>query len=310
MLNVEFAPIQGYTEFIYRNLHNEIFGGIDCYYSPFIRLENHTIRNKDIRDVDPANNININFTPQIIVNGAEEFSTLVDYLSDLNYRRIDINMGCPFPLQTKKGRGAALLTNSDKFNDVCRCINKYSEIEFSIKMRLGMYSSQESITLLNIINDLKLHHLTIHPRIANQQYKGSIDHDSFRYIYDNTNHRIIYNGDITTIKDIRQIEQLYPNLYGIMIGRGLLTNPSLAQEYINNTLLTDSQRLSLVLQMHNKIFDYYSTTLQGEHQLLLKMKTFWEHLENIIGKKAYKSIKKSSNIHKYENALSLIWNNH
>lgn len=207
MLKIEFAPIQGYTEFIYRNLHNEIFGGVDCYYSPFIRLENHTIRNKDIRDVDPSNNLNINFTPQIIVNGADEFSTLVNYLNDLNYRHIDINMGCPFPLQTKKGRGAALLANSDKFNDVCRCISKFSDIEFSIKMRLGMHSSQESIELLNIINDLKLHHLTIHPRTADQQYKGIVDYDTFRYFYENANHRIIYNGDITTVEDIEQIEQ-------------------------------------------------------------------------------------------------------
>ncbi len=30
------APIQGTTVAYYRNIYNEIFGGIDAYYTPFI----------------------------------------------------------------------------------------------------------------------------------------------------------------------------------------------------------------------------------------------------------------------------------
>ena len=49
-----FAPIQGYTDWIYRRLHNELIGGVDGYFSPFLRLKGDgTIRNKDMRDVDP-----------------------------------------------------------------------------------------------------------------------------------------------------------------------------------------------------------------------------------------------------------------
>lgn len=47
------APLQGFTETAWRNAHEQSFGGIDAYYTPFIRLEKGTIRNKDKRDVSP-----------------------------------------------------------------------------------------------------------------------------------------------------------------------------------------------------------------------------------------------------------------
>lgn len=33
------APLQGFTEAAWRNAHEQTFGGVDAYYTPFIRLE-------------------------------------------------------------------------------------------------------------------------------------------------------------------------------------------------------------------------------------------------------------------------------
>ena len=43
-LPIHFAPLQGYTDVIYRNAHAACFGGIDAYYTPFVRLEKGTFR--------------------------------------------------------------------------------------------------------------------------------------------------------------------------------------------------------------------------------------------------------------------------
>ena len=43
------APLQGFTEAPWRNLHQEVFGGIDAYYTPFVRMEKGEFRNKDVR---------------------------------------------------------------------------------------------------------------------------------------------------------------------------------------------------------------------------------------------------------------------
>lgn len=40
------APLQGFTEAPWRNLHQEVFGGIDAYYTPFVRMEKGEFRNK------------------------------------------------------------------------------------------------------------------------------------------------------------------------------------------------------------------------------------------------------------------------
>lgn len=55
-LSVQFAPLQGYTEAVYRNAHESVFGGADIYYTPFVRVEKGTFRSKDIRDISPENN--------------------------------------------------------------------------------------------------------------------------------------------------------------------------------------------------------------------------------------------------------------
>lgn len=306
MYKIEFAPLQGYTDAIYRTIHNKVFGGINCYYSPFIRLEKGEVRQKDIKDILPENNENINLVPQIIVNSNEEFLKLTESVSNFGYKRIDINMGCPFPLQTKKGRGAALLQNTRHLETIVESINSINDIDFSIKMRLGMDSAEDAKGALEIINKAKLHHLTIHPRIAKQQYKGEIDYQTFDYIYQNCLHPIIYNGDILSQEDIYNIINIYPKIEGIMIGRGLLAKPYLAMELNKTIRLSVSERLSMIMKLHDAIYDHYSSVMQGEHQLLLKMKTFWEYLDEEIGKKPYKAIKKSVNIKKYELAIRLI----
>ena len=306
MYKIEFAPLQGYTDAIYRTMHNKVFGGINSYYSPFIRLEKGEVRQKDIKDILPENNENINLVPQIIVNSNEEFLKLTESVSNLGYKRIDINMGCPFPLQTKKGRGAALLQNTNHLEDIVESINSINDIDFSIKMRLGMDSAEDAKGALEIINKAKLHHITIHPRIAKQQYKGEIDYQTFDYIYQNCLHPIIYNGDILSQEDIYNIINIYPKIEGVMIGRGLLAKPYLAMELNKTIRLSVSERLSMIMKLHDAIYDHYSSVMQGEHQLLLKMKTFWEYLDEEIGKKPYKAIKKSVNIKKYELAIRLI----
>ena len=46
-MQVLFAPLQGYTTGIYRKAHAEIFGGVDAYYAPFLRIENGRPRERN-----------------------------------------------------------------------------------------------------------------------------------------------------------------------------------------------------------------------------------------------------------------------
>ena len=96
------APLQGFTEAVWRNIHSRIFGGIDGYFTPFIRYEHNEIRSKDIRDVECKNNTVQHLVPQIIAATPQEMRPLIALLQSEGYDCVDINMGCSFPLQVRK----------------------------------------------------------------------------------------------------------------------------------------------------------------------------------------------------------------
>ena len=55
-LPIHLAPLQGYTEAAYRNAHAAVFGGVDVYHTPFVRIDRGEFRHKDVRDILPENN--------------------------------------------------------------------------------------------------------------------------------------------------------------------------------------------------------------------------------------------------------------
>ena len=107
--------------------------------------------------------------------------------------------------------------------------------------------------------------------------------------YDSCTLPLFYNGDIRTLPDIRSLTGRFPRLKGIMIGRGLLSSPWLATEYISDTPLTAQEKIEKLSAFHALLLAGYSSRLEGgEHQVLDKMKTLWDYLlldaENGSGK--------------------------
>lgn len=300
MQKILFAPLQGYTEDAYRRFHNEIFGGIDTYYTPFVRLEHGKVRSKDMRDIRPEYNEGVNIVPQVIASGAEELHTLLDVIIPLGYKKIDINMGCPFPLQTRHGRGAGLLASPDRIREITDCMKEHDKLDFSVKMRLGLDDANQWKAVIPILNDVPLTHITVHPRIATQQYKGEIDMDSFRLFADECRHPLVYNGEIHTVEDIHRIEDEFGDrLAGIMIGRGLLARPSLAREYKDGATESEASLVRDILRLHDMMQAHYAKMIPGEDQQLGKLHTFWDHLEPTIGRKQWKKIVKAGNMKNY-----------
>ena len=331
MLKILFAPLQGYTTGIYRKAHAEIFGGVDAYYAPFLRIENGKPREKDLRDLNLFDG-NAREIPQIIANSVDEFKILADALIAKGYTEIDFNMGCPFPMQVNRHRGAGILNDKQTVQEIMDEIRKISNanetaptivkgtapVKFSVKMRLGQDTPDEAFALLPILNEAPLSQITLHPRLGKQQYKGAIDFKSFEKFYEECRHPLIYNGDITSVSQICEMERRYPKLAGVMIGRGMLAHPSLAAEYkelrdINcaaplnsatlNCAATSQDFFDKLFQMHQVILDHACKTYQGDSQILSHVQNFWEYLEPSIPKKIFKKIKKAGKLSDYKEAI-------
>ncbi|MDD3036381.1 tRNA-dihydrouridine synthase family protein [Bacteroides sp.] len=308
-LPIHFAPLQGYTEAIYRNAHATCFGGVDTYYTPFVRLEKGNFRKKDIRDIEPDNNHLPHLVPQLIASSPEKAETILALFIEKGYKDADINLGCPFPLLAKRHNGSGILPYPSEVKALLSIVAKYPQISFSVKMRLGWENPNECMQLIDLLNNTPLRQITIHPRIGKQQYKGDVDLKSFANFQSLCNHPLIYNGDIKRIEDIQSIHNQYPTLKGIMIGRGLLANPALALEYREGRKLSSDEMAEKIREMHTMLFQYYEQQLNGgEVQVLNKLKAFWEYLLPEADKKSLKAIHKSNRIDKYRLAVNNLLN--
>lgn len=305
---LHFAPLQGYTEAHYRRIHHTVCGGVDAYYTPFIRLEHGQIRKKDLREALPEHNDGVPVVPQVIAADVEELRPLIDQLVAVGHRRIDVNMGCPFPLQTRLGRGSGLLPHPDRVEAILRLMADLTAsdgLDFSIKMRLGQESADEAFALLPALCATPLRHVTLHPRVGRDQYKGELDVESFERFYEECTHPLVFNGLVTTPQQIRDLQQRYPRLAGVMIGRGLLSRPTLAAEYVSGQELPIAEVQRRVLEMHRLLFAHYQTAIEGgEAQLVQKMHAFWDYLEPLFGHRAVKHVLKSGSLRRYREAVS------
>ncbi len=219
ILPIHFAPLQGYTEAIYRQAHARIFGGVESYYTPFVRVERGEIRKKDMREITPENNRGVNLIPQLIAPEPDKMEQIIALFIEKGYKTADINLGCPFPVLAKRHNGSGMLPYPGEVrNLLTAATEKHPDMQFSVKMRLGWENPDECLALLPLLNELPLTHIIMHPRLGKQQYKGEVDLTAFETFYNECRHPLIYNGDLLTAEDIHTISGRFPRLAGVMIG--------------------------------------------------------------------------------------------
>lgn len=285
---IAFAPLQGYTDAIYRRAHHEYVGGVDEYYTPFVRMEKGEVRRKELRDTDPAANEGVPTVPQVIAKDGDEFARLCDALQGQGWDRIDLNMGCPFPMQVKAGRGCGLLQHPERVEEILREMQRHPEVTFSVKMRLGQESQTEGLAVMPVINEMPLVHVTLHPRLGRQQYKGTADREAFQRFMNLSRHPMVYNGDLSS-----QQPAIDGQLKGVMLGRGLLARP---------WMLGDKEPHEVVKAMHAIVYRHATEHLCGDSQILARLHAFWEYLD--IPHKQKKAIMKATTLPRYREAVA------
>ena len=302
-MEIHFAPLQGYTDSIFRKLHAEIFGGVDKYYTPFIRVERGDFRKKDIRELPDETELCT--IPQIIASTKpEDIEKMVAMLEEKGYKEVNINMGCPFPMIAKHGMGSGLLADKEAVKAMIKVLEAHPSMQFSLKTRLGYDDENQIFEMTDIINNFPFTEVTMHPRIAKDQYSGDINHPKFAEFAKVCKHPLIYNGDVTTLDDINKISTVYPTLKGIMIGRGLLMNPALASEYKNGVIMSDKEKKDKSKQLIKNLFTQCEELMNGEEQSVAHVKAYFEYLLPDIEKRNRKKVLKANKAEKLRGAIA------
>ncbi len=183
---------------------------------------------------------------------------------------IDINMGCPVPkVAIKSQAGSALLKDPKKVFEIVKSVVNSVSCPVTVKIRSGWdQNSINAVEVAKIIEKAGAKAITIHPRTRSQGYSGLSDWDIIKQVKENVNIPVIGNGDIKTFRDANRMLQ-ETKCDAVMIGRGLLGNPWLIQEIINNSEANISvkDRIKLILK-HIK----YLSEDNPEKKVVLEMR--------------------------------------
>ena len=309
METLSLAPFQGITDVVYRNIFKKHFGGIDKYYTPFftgIQKDNSkSLRGEEISpDFNDVNTV----VPQILSNTAEEIIRFANQCKSMGYPEFNLNMGCPFPRVANKTRGCGLMADPDRtikmLNDVFENIDG---IRFSIKCRLGYYNDEEIYAFIETFNSLPFSEIIVHPRIGKQMYTGEASLEKFASLIPLINKPLVYNGDIFDIEKYNLVKKASTT---IMLGRGLLTNPFLAEQIKNIDNQQDKKQ-----RLHNFVVDLYVERLHhagGSPKIIGSMKELWKYMMNIFDdpQNVWRKVKKVNHLDEYETAVETIFNEH
>ena len=230
-MKIYFAPMEGVTDGILRQAHRKIFGGVDVYCLPFHKLtQTLSLLTREKRDISPEENEGLQVLPQALTRNPEQLSAWLYYVSECGYSCADLNLGCPSPTVTKKGRGSGMLRDPGYLRSFMdQLFANTLPVSLSVKTRIGYESPDEWPRLMELLRDYPLAHVTVHVRTTREQYSGAVHPEAFFAAVQSGLPHPVYNGDLRTVGDVRDLISRCPAAEAVMIGRGLLANPALAR---------------------------------------------------------------------------------
>lgn len=301
------APMEGITGFVYRNAYEKYFDNIDKYFTPFIvPNQSKSLKTKELRDILPENNGDKYIVPQILTNDSEGFIFTAEKLSQLGYKEINLNLGCPAGTVVSKNRGSGFLAKRDELDKFLEEIFKIEDMKISVKTRIGKDSPDEFYKLIEIYNRYPIEELIIHPRTREDFYGNTPNLAVFKDAIKLSKSIVCYNGDIFTVEDNKKIVGAFPQIDKIMLGRGILANPGLINE-IKNDKFMDKKILK---EFHDELFDNYRELLGEDKNAMYRMKELWGYMIYMFSdnKKYAKKIKKAQRAKDYHDTVEALFN--
>lgn len=271
-MNYYFAPMEGLTDSIYRLQHHRFFGGVNRYYMPFFSPTIHrTLTSKETRELPRADSVPFTVVPQVMTKCAEDFLWAAEVVRDLGYNEINLNIGCPSGTVVAKGKGSGMLRDLEELTKFFDSIFAVSPLPVTVKTRIGLESPEEFPAVLELYNRYPIKELTIHPRVRKQFYEGQVHREWFTYAMQHSTIPLCFNGDIRTLSDVSVLQEEYPGLNAVMIGRGLIADPG---------MLVGGTDIGTLESFLNALMDDYAVEFASCRNALFRMKENWAYLHD------------------------------
>lgn len=296
-----FAPMEGLTDSIYRRLHHKYFPGVDRYYMPFISPTIHRqLTHKEDRELPLADSVGFIAVPQVLTKVSEDFLWAASVCHDRGYDEVNLNIGCPSGTVVSKGKGSGMLREPAALDKFLGEIFSASPLPISVKTRLGLEKSEEFPAILEVLNRYPIKELTIHPRVRKQFYDGSVDMEVFDWAVANSTNPLCYNGDILSLQQAAALEEKYPQIQAVMIGRGLIADPG---------MLSGGTDKAALESFMNELMAVYEVEFGGSRNAIFRLKENWGFLHSRFegSEKLWKRLRKTTDAAEFKSISAEIF---
>ncbi|NXC22505.1 DUS3L synthase, partial [Corythaeola cristata] len=182
---------------------------------------------------------------------------------------VDINVGCPIDLVYKKGGGCALMTRSNKFEQIVRGMNSVLDVPLTVKIRTGVQEKMNvAHKIIPKIREWGASMVTLHGRSREQRYTRAADWDYIAECAKIASPMPLFgNGDILSYEDANRAMQM--GVSGIMIARqvpvGALIKPWLFTEIKEQRHwdISSSERFGILKDFTNYGLEHWGSDTQG-----------------------------------------------
>src|SRR5262245_20647604 len=156
--------------------------------------------------------------PDVLVRAAERVQTLG---ADI----VDLNMGCPMPKITGKGKGAALMRDVTGTALILRALRKAVGVPFTIKIRGGWDDLHlNAVEVAQMAESEGVDAITVHPRTRSQRFTGKAPWTIIREVVEAVRVPVTGNGDVRSMAEARRMVA-GTGCQSVRIGRGALGSP-------------------------------------------------------------------------------------
>ena len=277
-MNYYVAPMEGLTDRVWRQAHQKWFGWAGApakYYAPFLSPpENRVLIKKKMAELAPEANPGAPVVPQLLAKDGALAAWMVGQLRQLGYTEVNLNFGCPSGTVTAKGKGSGMLRDLDKLDAFLAALFAEAEGPLTVKTRLGVEKPEEFAAVLEVYNRYPIAELTIHPRVMRQQYRGIADREAFAKALPECRMPVCYNGDLTTVEQLRALEADFPTVQSLMVGRGIIADPALFRQALGGPPATKEELRGYL----DDLYQGYTALFGSAGCAISRMKGHWFYL--------------------------------
>lgn len=165
-------------------------------------------------------------------NDPDHMLRALDALRGYEFDLLDLNAACPTPKVTRKGKGAALLKEPRRLQQILKVLADHAGLPVTVKIRAGWDADSVNATEVALCaEDAGIDGLFIHGRTRAQGYGGQVDYRVVAAVKSALSIPVIASGDNVSVPLVRTMFE-ETGCDAVAIARGALGNPWIFDQVI------------------------------------------------------------------------------